>query len=191
MMPKKMTRFTLFVGLLFVLIILGGIVGLKVAEGWIFGVSPRDQYLRFIHSDTPPLRISVQLEQGVPVTFQARIIRKRKYELNLLVYFANKEERATVESLIGTYHSLNSVADPISRMPTTVRIVVQDQDQRVLSDETIRSDGRLVTAARFIGRRLDLLPLEEGIYAVSITPLNDVSPLKSLRIELELNSPPA
>ena len=85
----------------------------------------------------------------MPATFQARIIRKRKYELNLLVYFTNKEERATVESLIGAYHSLNSVADPVSRMPTTVRIVVQDQDQRVLSDETIQSDGRLVTAARF------------------------------------------
>ena len=129
--------------------------------------------------------------QGVPVTFQARIVRKRKYELNLLVYFANKEERATVESLIGTRHvSLNSVAESVSRLPTTVRIDVQDQGQRVVSDETIRSDGRLMTAARYLGRGLGLLPLEEGIYAVSITPLNDVSPLKPFRIELELNSPP-
>jgi hypothetical protein len=186
-----MERRTLFVGLLLVLITFVGVVGLKVAEGWIFGVSPRDQYLRLIHSDTPPLQIPVQLEQGVPVTFQARIIRKRKYELNLLVYFANKEERSTVESLIGSYVPLNSVADPVSRLPTTVHIAVQDQDQRVLSDETIRSDGRLVTAARYIGRGLGLLPLEEGIYVVSITPLNDVSPLKPFRIELELNSPPA
>jgi hypothetical protein len=61
-----MERRTLFVGLLLVLITFVGVVGLKVAEGWIFGVSPRDQYLRLIHSDTPPLQIPVQLEQGVP-----------------------------------------------------------------------------------------------------------------------------
>jgi hypothetical protein len=66
MMPKKMTRFTLFLGLLFVLITLVGVVGLKVAEGWIFGVSPREQYLMFIHSDTPPLRIPVQLALQLP-----------------------------------------------------------------------------------------------------------------------------
>jgi hypothetical protein len=59
-------------------------------------------------------KTTVMLEQGVPVTFQARIIRTRKYELNLLVYFANKEEGATVESLIGTrYVPLNSVAEPV------------------------------------------------------------------------------
>jgi hypothetical protein len=184
-----MKRRALFASLLVVITLLGA-VGLQVAGGWIFGVSPRDQYLRFIHSDVPPLRIPVQLEQAVPVTFQARITRKRKYELNLLVYFANRKERATVESLIGTRHVLpNSGAEPVSRLPTTVRIIVQDQDRRVLSDKTIRSDGRLMTAAQYLGRGLDLLPLEEGIYAVSITPLNDVSPLKPFRIELELNSP--
>jgi hypothetical protein len=185
-----MKRRALFVGLLLVITLLGA-VGLQVAGGWIFGVSPRDQYLGFTASDIPPLRIPVQLEQGVPVTFQARIIRRRKYELNLLVHFANKEERAAVESLIGTRYVLpNSGAEPVSRVPTSVRIIVQDQDRRVLSDETIRSDGRLLSAAGYLGRGLDLLPLEEGIYAVSITPLSDVSPLKPFRVELELNSPP-
>jgi hypothetical protein len=185
-----MKRRAILVALVAALALLGA-MGLKVAEGLLFGVSPREQYLMFIHSDTPPLRIPVQLEQGVPVTFQARIIRTRKYELNLLVYFANKEERATVESLIGTrYVPLNSVAEPVSRLPTTVRISFQNQDQRVLSDETIRSDGLLIAAARYLGRRLGLFPLEDGIYAVTVTPLNDVSFLKPFRVELELNSPP-
>jgi hypothetical protein len=54
----------------------------------------------------------------------------------------------------------------------------------------IRSESRLIAAARYLGRGLGLLPLEEGLYVVIIMPLNNVSPLKPFRIELELNSPP-
>ena len=94
------------------------------------------------------------------MSFQARIIRKRKYELNLLVNFGSKEERAAVESLIERpVGRPNGMAEPPSRLPTIVRITVQNQERRVLYDQSIRSDGVLMTAAQYLGRRLDLLPL--------------------------------
>ena len=163
------------------------VAGWQVAVGWIFGVPPRDQYLRLIHDDVPPLWVPAHLREGVPVTFQARIIRKRKYEMNLLVYFGSKEERAAVEGLIERpVGRPNSMAEPSSRLPTIVRITVQNQERRVQYDQSIRSDGVLMTAAHYLGRHPDLFALEEGIYAISVTPLNDVSPLDSFQIELEL-----
>jgi hypothetical protein len=165
------------------------LIVLTVAVRWLFGASPYVQYLKLIHDDIPRLVIPVRLEQGAPVTFQARIIYKRSYELNLLVHFSGKEQRAVVEDLIGgpVGQPINA-GQPPGKLPTTVRITVQDQDRRGVYDRTGRSDGRILTASHFLGRDLGLLPLDEGLYTISVTPLSDVSGLVPFRTELELTS---
>jgi hypothetical protein len=165
------------------------LIVLTVAVRWLFGASPYVQYLKLVHDDIPRLVVPVQLERGVPVTFQARIIYKRSYELNLLVYFRGREQRAVVEDLIGgaITQPINA-AKPAGKLPIAVRIAVQDQDRRVIYDQTVRSDGHIESASQFLGRGLGLLPLEEGLYAISVTPLSDVSELVPFRTELELTS---
>jgi len=166
-----------------------GVVLLRVAVTWMFGASPYVQYLKLVHDDIPRLVIPVRMEQGVPVTFQARIIYKRSYELNLLVHFSGKEQRAVVADLIGgpIGQPINA-GQPPGKLPTTVRITVRDQDRRVVHDRTGSSNGRIGTASHFLGRDLGLLPLDEGLYTISVTPLSDVSGLVPFRTELELTS---
>jgi hypothetical protein len=170
-----------------VLAFLGAVV-LRVAVSWLFGASPYVQYLKLIHDDIPRLVIPVRLEQGEPVTFQARIIYKRSYELNLLVYFRGNEQRAVEDLIGGPIGQPINAGQPPGKLPTTIRITVQDQDRRVVHDRTGRSDGRIVTASHFLGRDLGLLPLGEGLYTISVTPLSDVSALVPFRTELELTS---
>jgi hypothetical protein len=130
----------------------------------------------------------VQLVEGTPVTFQARILQKHGYELNLLVYFSGKKPRAIVEDLIG-----GAIAQPINaakppgKLPTTVSVTVQDQDRRVIYNQTRRSDGRIERSVNFLGRELALLPpLDEGLYTISVTALSDVSGFAPFRTDLEL-----
>jgi hypothetical protein len=164
-----------------------GVVG--VAGTWVmFGSSPYVQYLKWVNSDIPRFTVPAQLVEGTPVTFQARIIRKHGYELNLLVHFRSKQERAVVEDLIG-----GPIAQPINaglppgKLPTTVRVTVRGQDQQLVYDQTHRADGRIASAANFLARELALMPpLDEGLYIISVTPLSDVSDFAPFRTELEL-----
>jgi hypothetical protein len=166
-----------------------GVVVLRVAMNWgMFGASPYVQYMKWVHNDVPRFTIPVQLVEGTPVAFQARILQKHGYELNLLVYFSGKKQRAIVEDLIG-----GAIAQPINaakpprKLPTTVSVTVQDQDRRVVHNQIRRSDGRIERSLNFLGRELALLPpLDEGLYTISVTALSDVSGFAPFRTDLEL-----
>lgn len=174
---------TLFAVLIFLLAV--GV--LQVAGGWLYGDPPYVQYLKWVHHDIPRFTVPVRLVEG-PVTFPARIIRKYGHELNLVVYFTGQKERATVESLLGgaIAQPINA-AQPPGKLPTTVRVTVQDQEQRLVYDQTLSSDGHHALSAFFVVRQLALLPpLNEGLYTISVTPLSDVSGLAQFRTDLEL-----
>ncbi|MGY4225146.1 hypothetical protein ACVMIH_002507 [Bradyrhizobium sp. USDA 4503] len=175
-----------------VALVVVGVKSWEIAVSWLLGIAPREHHIGATYGDIPPLRVPAHLEQGVPIEFRARITSSRNYELNLLVYFGSKEERSVVERLIGTRHvAPGEITQPVSEMPTTVRVVVRNQSGHELSDQTIHSDGRLMTAADYLGRGLAVLPLDEGTYFISVTPLRDVPALRSFRVEFELNAPPA
>ncbi|QWG21450.1 hypothetical protein KMZ93_15660 [Bradyrhizobium sediminis] len=161
---------------------------LQVAGGWVYGDSPYVQYLKWVHHDIPRFTVPVRLVEGTPFSFPARIIRTYGHELNLLVYFSGKKERAVVEGLIGgPIGQPVNAGRPPGKLPTTVRVTVKDQDQRIVYDQTRSSDGRHASSASFVGRQFAFLPpLNEGHYTISVTPLSDVSGLAPFRTELEL-----
>ena len=163
------------------------LIVLTVAVRWLFGASPYAQFMQLIHNDIPRQVVRVELVQGTPVRFQTRIIQSNVYDLNLLVFFDNSEQRAGVDDLIGgpVGQPGNVVRRP-GKLSTMVRIVVRDQDNRTIHDRTVRTEGRIVTAADFLGRRLDTITLHEGIYEISVTPLSDVSGVASFRSALEV-----
>jgi hypothetical protein len=166
-----------------------GVVVLRVAMTWgMFGTSPYVQYLKWVHNDIPRFAIPVRLVEGAPVTFQARILQKHGYELNLLLYFMSREERAAGESLLsGPIGQLMNPPSRPGKLPIRVRVAIQDQDRRIFYDQTRTSDGIISRSSRFFGRELDLLPpLDEGLYTISVTPLSDVSSFAPFRTELEL-----
>lgn len=127
------------------------------------------------------------LVEGTPFTFQARIIEKRRYQLNLMVYFTGAKEEAALTALLG-----GPVAQPINaglppgKLPTTFRVTVRDQEKLVVYDQTGTADGIVASTAFSRACELALLPLDEGLYTLSITPLNEVSPLAPFRTEIEL-----
>lgn len=154
----------------------------------MFGSSPYVQYLKWVHNDIPRFTVPVRLVEGTPVTFQARILKKHGYELNLLVYFSGKQQRAAVEGLLGgpIAQPINA-AKPPGKLPITVRVTVQDQERRAVYDQTVQSDGHISSASYFLGRGLVLLPpLDQGLYSVSVTALSDVSGFAPFRTDLEL-----
>jgi hypothetical protein len=153
---------------------------LTVAVRWLFGASPYVQFMKHLHNDIPRQVIPVELVQGTPVTFQTRIIQSMTYDLNLLVYFDDREQRARADDLIGT-----SAARP-GKLLTVVRIAVRDEENRTIYDQTVRSEGVIKTSNYFIGRKLDRLALNERIYEVSVTPLSDVSGIAPFRTALEV-----
>jgi len=108
-----------------------GAVILRVAVTWMFGASPYVQYLKLIHDDIPRLVIPVRMEQGVPVTFQARIIYKRSYELNLLVHFSGKEQRTVVAGLIGgpIGQPINA-GQPPGKLAARRQVMTREQESR-------------------------------------------------------------
>jgi hypothetical protein len=44
----------------------------------------------------------------------------------------------------------------------------------------------MATAGAYLGRRLDTIELNEGIYEISVTPLSDMSRLATFRSALEI-----
>jgi Domain of unknown function (DUF5625) len=156
------------------------LIVLTFAVRWLFGASPYVQFMKLIHNDIPRQVIPVELVQGTPITFRTRIIQSMNYDLNLLVYFEDREQRASVDDLIGT-----SARWP-GRLLTVVRIVVRDEQDRSIYDQTIRSEGVIKTSNYFVGRRLEKLALDEGIYDVSVTPLSDMSGIAPFRSALEV-----
>jgi Domain of unknown function (DUF5625) len=156
------------------------LIVLTFAVRWLFGASPYVQFMKLIHNDIPRQVIPVELVQGTPITFRTRIIQSMNYDLNLLVYFEDREQRASVDDLIGT-----SARWP-GRLLTVVRIVVRDEQDRSIYDQTVRSEGVIKTSNYFVGRRLEKLALDEGIYDVSVTPLSDMSGIAPFRSALEV-----
>jgi hypothetical protein len=156
------------------------LIVLTFAVRWLFGASPYVQFMKLIHNDIPRQVIPVELVQGTPITFRTRIIQSMTYDLNLLVYFEDREQRARVDDLIGTSARWRG------RLLTVVRIVVRDEQDRSIYDQTIRSEGVIKTSNYFVGRRLEKLALDEGIYDVSVTPLSDMSGIAPFRSALEV-----
>lgn len=152
------------------------------AARWLLGASPYVQFMNLIHDDIPRQVIPVKLVQGTAVTFQTRIIQSMTYDLNLLVYSYDREQRARVDDLIGTSSSRPG------RLPTVVRIIVRDEENRAIQDQTVRSDGANKWSNYFVGRRLGKLALNEGIYQVSVRPLSDMSEIAPFRTALEVYS---
>jgi hypothetical protein len=156
------------------------LIALTVVVRWLYGTPPYVQVLKLIHSDIPRQVVPVELVQGRTATFQTRIVQSVTYDLNLLVYFDNREQRAQVDNLIGT-----DVARP-GDLTTVVRIVVHDEENRTIYDQTLRAKGVVVTTGYFVGRRLDRLPLKAGVYKIDVVPLSDMSRIASFRTALEL-----
>lgn len=182
MFPRSWHR-TLVAVLLFLLAV--GVF--RVAGGWVYGESPYVQYLKWVHHDIPRFEVPARLVDGTPFAFQARIIEKRRYALNLMVYFTGPKENAALKALLG-----GSIAQPINaagppaKLPTTVRVTVHDQERRVVYDHTRSSDGIIASTTFSHHRELVLLPLSEGFYTVTITPLSDMSALAPFRTAIEL-----
>ncbi|MCK1570333.1 DUF5625 family protein [Bradyrhizobium sp. 174] len=153
----------------------------------MYGEPPYVQYLKWVHHDIPRFTVPVLLDEGTPFTFQARIIEKRRYQLNLMVYFTGAKEEAALTALLGgpVAQSTNAGLPP-GKLLTTFRVTVRDQEKRVIYDQTGSADGIVASTAFARGRELAVLPLDEGLYTVSITPLNEVSPLASFKTEIEL-----
>jgi hypothetical protein len=156
----------------------------------LYGLSPYAQFLKLIHSDIPVQVVPVELVQGTPVTFRTRIIQRNIYDLNLLVYFDNGEQRAGVDDLIGgQVGQPGNVARRPGKLRTVARIVVRDVENRTLHDRTVRTEGRNATAGVYLGRRFDTIELGEGIYEISVTPLSDMSGLAPFRSALQIYYP--
>ncbi|UPK16799.1 DUF5625 family protein [Bradyrhizobium sp. 131] len=153
----------------------------------MYGEPPYVQYLKWAHHDIPRFSVPVLLVEGTPFTFQARIIAKKQYQLNLVVYFTGAKQEAALAALLG-----GPVAQPINagsppgKLSTTFRVTVRDQENRVVHDQTGSSDGIVASTAFSRARELALLPLDEGLYTLSITPLIEVSALAPFRTEMEL-----
>ncbi|WP_247322091.1 DUF5625 family protein [Bradyrhizobium sp. 21] len=140
-----------------------------------------------MHHDIPRFTIPVQQIQGTPITLQARIIEKRRYSLNLLIYFTGPKEEVLLRTLLGgpIAQPINAAVPP-GELPTTFGVTVLDQEKRVVYDQTRLADGVVASTAFSHARGLALLSLDEGLYTLSITPLSDVSALAPFRTEIEL-----
>lgn len=173
--------------LAWIAIVLVGAALLRVVATWIMGESPYLQYLKLVHNDIPRLTVPVRLQRGVPSTFRARVVQGRSYELNLLVNFSGDAQRAAVHNLIGgPIAQPSNLADPPGELRSICHIVVQDEDGQTILDRTFQSDGHIASTNYSFSRNLARVRLEEGLYIVSITPMNDTSRLDPFRTELEL-----
>lgn len=168
-------------------IVLVGAALLRVVAAWIMGESPYLQYLRLVHNDIPRLTVPVRLQRDVPSAFRVRIVKGRSYELNLLVYFSGDAQRAEVHDLIGgPIAQPSNLADPAGKLRSVCHIVVLDENGQTILDRTVPSDGHVASTGYSFSRNLDRMRLEEGLYIVSITPMNNISRLEPFRTELEL-----
>ncbi|WBL78814.1 DUF5625 family protein [Bradyrhizobium xenonodulans] len=158
----------------------------RVAGGWAYGEPPYVQYLKWVHHDIPRFTVPARLIEGTPFTFQAQIIGKKRYKLNLVVYFTGPREEAALEALLGPIAQPINAGLPLGKLPTKVHVTVQDQERRVVFDQTQSSDGIDARTAFSRARELALLPLDEGRYTVAITPLRDMTALSPFRTEIEV-----
>lgn len=163
------------------------LIVLTVAVRWLYGLSPYGQLMRLIYSDIPTQVVPVELVEGVPTTFRTRIVQRNEYDLNLLVYFNNDEQRAAVDDLIGgPVGQPGNVARRPGKLQTIARIVVRDGENRNIRDQTVRTEGR-ITGRDYLGRRLDTFDLDEGIHEISVTFVSSTSRLIPFRTALEVH----
>lgn len=67
----------------------------------MYGESPYDQYLKWAYHNIPRFTVPVRLVEGTPITFQARIIGKKRYQVNLMIVFTGATEGTAVTALLG------------------------------------------------------------------------------------------
>src|SRR5262245_5038545 len=147
---------------------------------WAFAWEP---ILHRVYGDVPRLEFPTDLDK--PLEFRARILDKRNYVLNLLVYFDNKDQRAAAEQIVG--RPLGSPKNPANfGVPTQFRIIVRDDSGRIIRDENRTAVGINGTAASFFIRRIDEFILTPGIYFIQVTPVGDFSSFRGFRTSLDL-----
>jgi hypothetical protein len=163
------------------------IAGLAIGDA-IFDVAGVKWWiLRTVYSDVPRLEFATTLEK--PLVFRARILDKRQYMLNLLVHYDNREQRVALQQILGKWGD-NEQTSADSGIRTQFRIVVRDDGDRIIRDETPGSIGWHGTREGSLDRRIDAFTLSSGIYFIEVTPVGDLSAFRNFRTSVELTTHP-
>jgi len=157
---------------------------LVAATLWAFA---REPILRRVYGDVPRLEFSTDLD--TPLEFRARILDKRNYWLDLLVYYDNKDQRAAVEQIVGRYRGSEKTPADYG-LPTQFHVVVRDENGRIIRDENRTVVGMNGFTANYRVRRIDEFILSRGIYLIQVTPIGDFSAFRAFRTAFELTSNP-
>ena len=162
------------------------------AIGWVFlGVSPLMHLAWLIYPNVPRFEVQVDLKENVPIVLQARILEKRRYLLNLRVYFSGNEERAVVAALVGgPVGRPGNIALPPGTQRTSFHVSILSADGRIVHERDVQSEGRSDTSSDSLGRRIDEFVLGKGAYEISLTPTNSSIGLHAFRTSLELTYQP-
>jgi len=157
---------------------------LVAATLWAFA---REPILRRVYGDVPRLEFSTDLDK--PLEFRARIIDKRNYWLDLLVYYDNKDQRAAVEQIVGRYRGSEKTPADYG-LPTQFHVVIRDENGRIIRDENRTVVGMNGFTANYRVRRIDEFILGRGIYFIQVTPIGDFSAFRAFPTAFELTSNP-
>jgi hypothetical protein len=157
---------------------------LVAATLWVFAQEP---ILRRVYGDVPRLEFPTDLDK--PLEFRARILDKRNYWLDLLVYYDNQEQRAAVEQIVGLYRGTEKTSADFG-VPTQFHVAIRDDKGRIIRDENRTVVGMNGFTAHYRVRRIDEFILSPGIYFIQVTPVGDFSALRGFRVAFELTSQP-
>jgi hypothetical protein len=157
---------------------------LVAATLWAFAWEP---ILHRVYGDVPRLEFRTDLDK--PLEFRARILDKRNYWLDLLVYYDNKDQRAAVEQIVGRYRGSEKTPADYG-VPTQFHVVVRDESRRIIRDEIRTAVGMNGFTAHYRVRRIDEFILSPGIYFIQATPVGDFSAFRGFRTAFELTSNP-
>ena len=153
---------------------------LVAATLWAFGRAP---IIHWIYDDVPRLEFPTGLVK--PIEFRARILEKRNYWLNLLVYYENDVQSIAGGKIVGRYGSRDLTQSGIL---TEFRVVIHDDRGRIIRDENRKVVGRNGYTGKFFIRRIDEFILSPGIYFIEVTPIGDFSSFQGFRTSLDLTS---
>jgi len=140
-----------------------------------------------IYSDLPRLEFATKLEK--PLEFRARILDKRQYLLNLLVYYDNREQRSALVQILGKWGG-NEQTSADFGVRTQFHVVVRQDSGPIIRDETRTSIGWHGTRESSLDRRIDAFILSRGIYFIGVTPIGDFSAFRDFRTSIELTTYP-
>jgi Domain of unknown function (DUF5625) len=157
---------------------------LAAATLWAFA---REPILRRMYGDVPRLEFPTDLDKSLE--FRARILDKRNYWLDLLVYYDNKDQRAAVEQIVGLYRGTEKTFADFG-VPTQFHVVIRDDRGRIIREENRAVVGMNGFTSHYRVRRIDEFILSPGIYFIQVTPVGDFSAFRGFRAAFELMSYP-